>query len=79
MARTVEIKYDFEPFDCIPSDKAKRFRRNLLQHGSKADKYGYTFADTSGALAQRERTAYSVDGGSIVQETTGRVDVLELD
>ena len=57
MARTVEIKYDFEPFDCIPSDKAKRFRRNLLQHGSKADKYGYTFADTSGALAQRERRA----------------------
>ena len=45
MARMVEPTKEFEPFDCIPSDRAKRFRRNLLQHGSKADKFGYTFAD----------------------------------
>ena len=41
----VEPTREFEPFDCIPSDRAKRFRRNLLQHGSKADKFGYTLAD----------------------------------
>ena len=45
-ARTVELKYEFEPYDCIPSENAKRFRRNVLQHGSKADKFGYTLADT---------------------------------
>ena len=44
-AVNMDIKVAFETFDMTPGAAGKRFIRNLLLHGGKADARGFTFAD----------------------------------
>ena len=44
-SRNVDIKLSFEQFDGLPGPECRRFRRNLIQCGGKADTRGYSLAD----------------------------------
>ena len=44
--RTIDIKVAFEIYDMVPGPAGRKFRRNLLLHGTKADERGYSIADT---------------------------------
>ena len=44
-SRNVDIKLAFEQFDGLPGPECRRFRRNLIQCGGKADVRGYSLAD----------------------------------
>ena len=41
----VDIKLSFE-FDMTPGAEGRKFRRNLVLHGGKADAHGFSIADT---------------------------------
>ena len=45
MAPTVDVKYDFTPYDCTPGDPWDVFSADLLRHGTKTDDRGYSLAD----------------------------------
>ena len=42
----VDIKLAFEQFDMTPGQAGRKFRRNLMLHGDKADAHGFSLADT---------------------------------
>ena len=42
----VDIKLAFEQFDMTPGQAGRKFRRNLMLHGGKADAHGFSLADT---------------------------------
>ena len=44
-SHTVDIKCQFERYDCVPGPKARLFRRNLIQYGGKCDDRGFSLAD----------------------------------
>ena len=46
MAKTVDIKLQFEQYDMTPGAAGRIFRRNLLAHGGRPDERGYSLADT---------------------------------
>ena len=41
----MDIKLAFEQYDMTPGASGRRFLRNLLLHGGKADTHGYSLAD----------------------------------
>ena len=43
--RSVDIKLSFEQYDMVPGQGARKFRRNLIIYGGKADSMGYSLAD----------------------------------
>ena len=44
-SHSVDIKLSFERYDMTPGPAGRRFRRNLLMHGGRANARGYSFAD----------------------------------
>ena len=44
-AYNVDIKLSFPQFDMTPGSEGRKFRRNLLLHGGKADAHGFSLAD----------------------------------
>ena len=46
MPVTTDIKLSFEQYDMTPGNPGRRFRRNLLIHGTKSDEAGFSVADT---------------------------------
>ena len=43
---TLDIKYDCNPTDGTPGEKFERFEIDAMNAASKADKRGYTIAET---------------------------------
>ena len=44
-SKTMDIKLSFEQFDMTPGASGRKFIRNLLLHGGRADSHGYSLAD----------------------------------
>ena len=44
-AVNIDLKVSFELFDMTPGEKGRRFIRNLLSHGGRADARGFSLAD----------------------------------
>ena len=58
----MDIKLQFEQFDMTPGAAGRKFIRNLLLHGGKADAHGYSLAD----CFLREDCHAVAPGGSIL-------------
>ena len=44
--RNVDIKLQFDPYDCVPDrDRWEAFLQNLENHGSACDEQGWSLAD----------------------------------
>jgi hypothetical protein len=43
--RNVDIKLSFDRYDMTPGEPGRKFRRNLLLHGGRTNKLGYSYAD----------------------------------
>ena len=59
MPATTDIKLAFEQYDMTPGNPGRRFRRNLLIHGTKSDEAGFSVADT---LARSDEGAVDAAG-----------------
>ena len=59
MPITTDIKLSFEQYDMTPGNPGRRFRRNLLIHGTKSDEAGFSVADT---LARSDEGAVDAAG-----------------
>ena len=59
MPITTDIKLAFEQYDMTPGNPGRRFRRNLLIHGTKSDEAGFSVADT---LARSDEGAVDAAG-----------------
>ena len=59
MPITTDIKLSFEQYDMTPGNPGRRFRRNLLIHGTKSDEAGFSVADT---LARSDEGAIDAAG-----------------
>ena len=42
---SVDVKYDFEPYDCTPGDAYDAFEERYLNHATATDDRGYSLAD----------------------------------
>ena len=45
MAPTVDVKYDFTPYDCTPGEPWELFSADLLRNATKTDDRGWSLAD----------------------------------
>ena len=56
-AYNVDIKLSFPQFDMTPGSEGRKFRRNLLLHGGKADSHGFSLADCLCCGSTRTRSS----------------------
>ena len=46
VTKNIDMKLQFEPYDCTPGPAARTFLRKCLQHGAKTDDQGWSLQDT---------------------------------
>ena len=46
VTKNIDMKLQFEPYDCTPGPNARTFLRKCLQHGAKTDDQGWSLQDT---------------------------------
>ena len=61
---TVDIKYDFTPYDGTPGDMYDKFEERLMNGAARADDRGWSLADHFGAVDEGSPGGPPIPGGA---------------
>ena len=73
---TIEIKYDFEPWDGTPGDAYDKFETRLLNASTKSDDRGWSLADTFQGNDEGGPAGPPIPGGAAGNKATMSVEFL---